>query len=153
MPTLRRPSKGIKLIKSVYPENENNGVIHHQLEMLIKYLLMNPAKLEEIGKYIEKRLKKDLSKGRYGYVKISMDVLNNIIQSCHSNSLTFYAPYVVSILQELFSLRVNNSISLKNSKIQNQNFIEIYNLKVRATETVSLLIIFFFFNILLFYLV
>ncbi len=65
---LRRKSKGIKIIKAVYPDTESpNAVpVHHQLDALIKYVLMNPHKLSEIGKYIEKKVKKDLYKTRYG---------------------------------------------------------------------------------------
>lgn len=61
---LGRKTKGIKLLTSVYPE-DNSPVLHSNLEALIKYALMNPQKLSEIGKYIEKRVIKDLSKARY----------------------------------------------------------------------------------------
>jgi hypothetical protein len=36
-----RKTKGIKLIKAVYPENENDPLQNHQLDALMKYLLIN----------------------------------------------------------------------------------------------------------------
>jgi hypothetical protein len=36
------------------------------MEALTKYALMNPQKLSEIGKYVEKRVVKDFAKKQYG---------------------------------------------------------------------------------------
>lgn len=86
-----RPSKGIKLIKGCYPkknENVDSQHLSHQLDALLKYLLYSPKTVPEsmclsmyekkqrfltffvfvlVCKYIEKRMRKDLAKQRFGY--------------------------------------------------------------------------------------
>jgi len=62
--SLFKKSKAQQFVKSCYPNDENNGsVVHINLDNLIKFALMNPAKLSDIGQYIEKRtLNTDLPK-------------------------------------------------------------------------------------------
>jgi hypothetical protein len=72
------------------------------------------------------------------YVRISLEVFNAIIQSCTSNLLTFYAPYVVGSLQEIF--KQEKALTTGNVNI-NSEFLHLMNdLKIQATETVSLYI-------------
>ena len=47
-------SKAQNLIKSCYPEDDG-GVIQQNLAALIKFAVVNPHKLTEIGQYIQKR--------------------------------------------------------------------------------------------------
>lgn len=58
--------KGKKLIKKVYPEKENDPIEMHQVDALMKYLLLNQGKLADIASYIASRIKKDCQKGRFG---------------------------------------------------------------------------------------
>eukprot|EP01116_Phalansterium_solitarium_P025325 TRINITY_DN9631_c0_g1_i3.p1 TRINITY_DN9631_c0_g1~~TRINITY_DN9631_c0_g1_i3.p1 ORF type:complete len:838 (+),score=329.99 TRINITY_DN9631_c0_g1_i3:113-2626(+) len=104
-------SKGIKLIKSCYPDTQFETVIHSSLDSLIKYVLMNPGKLGEIGKFLEKRVRKCLIRGRFGHVKVSLEIFNSILNSTHANQLTFYAPNLVSVLRELLDPSADQRVS------------------------------------------
>jgi hypothetical protein len=62
-----KKSKAHQLIKSCYPTDESGGLVHNNLDNLIKFALINPAKLNDIGQYIEKRtLNTDLPKQKFG---------------------------------------------------------------------------------------
>lgn len=65
--SLFKKSKAQQLVKSCYPNEESNAsVVHNNLDNLIKFALMNPAKLSDIGQYIEKRtLNTDLPKQKF----------------------------------------------------------------------------------------
>jgi hypothetical protein len=106
-------SKGIKIFKSIYPKQEPIKTNFAQLDQLLKYLLMNPTKLTDVGKALEKKVKKAVSKGKLEYysiitdnsiIQISLDVLNGILQSCQS-FLTFFAQNALTVLRELFNMK------------------------------------------------
>jgi hypothetical protein len=69
---------------------------------LLFYAMTSPAKLKKIGEYIEKRVRKDLAKRRYGYVEVSVRALNELIKACHKD-LNLFAGHAVAIMKLLFT--------------------------------------------------
>ncbi len=60
------PRKGAALVKSTFPKKEEEPLNANSLDSLLKYLVQNPEQLSEVGIYLEKKLKKNLGKGKYG---------------------------------------------------------------------------------------
>eukprot|EP01117_Protostelium_nocturnum_P006691 TRINITY_DN2410_c0_g1_i1.p1 TRINITY_DN2410_c0_g1~~TRINITY_DN2410_c0_g1_i1.p1 ORF type:complete len:681 (+),score=285.23 TRINITY_DN2410_c0_g1_i1:29-2044(+) len=121
----KRQTKGLKLVKEIYPPQEESEINVNQLDALLKFLSMNPDKIFDVGKYLEKRVGKELHRGRYGFVLVSMDALNSMLRECHSNLLNFYSNSVASILLKLYSLDTQKASTA----------IQAYNMKVVATQT------------------
>ena len=51
---------------------------------LQSYAMKTPNKLPEIGSYVERRVRKNLRRGQYGYVSVMVQGLGKLIESVYS---------------------------------------------------------------------
>ncbi|KXS21592.1 hypothetical protein M427DRAFT_274206 [Gonapodya prolifera JEL478] len=91
----------VVLCNSVYPKTPGHeGPNQANLSRLLFYASSRPHKLPKIGRYIEARAKKDFYAARIGYVKITLTILEAIVQRC-TDHLGLFLPYALSTLDEV----------------------------------------------------
>ncbi|KAJ6251472.1 protein efr3 [Anaeramoeba flamelloides] len=78
-----------RLIDSVYPKNKDEDLRTRSADKFIQYAINNTHKLVKVGKYIEKKVRRDCDRKRYGRVKVGMKVMNLMIDSCSKNLILF----------------------------------------------------------------
>lgn len=82
-----KKGKSLQYIEATYPpkkltDESQIKIVQTELEKLTKYAHFNPTKLDDIGEFIEKRLKKDISKLRPPYARVSLEIVDALLQSC-----------------------------------------------------------------------
>ncbi|VDK42174.1 unnamed protein product [Anisakis simplex] len=101
-----------RLVDAIYPSNDNprsltEGLIHGNMQKLTFYAISQPEKLVRIGEYIVWRMSRDLYRQRYNQVKISVEAMDQLLQSCHDlSSLNQFIESFLKMLQKL--LETNN---------------------------------------------
>lgn len=72
------------------------------MEKLTFYALSSrPEKLDRIGQYLERKLSTDINRHRTQYVFISMDILDQLLVSCHAHSLNLFVESFLKMVQKL----------------------------------------------------
>nr|KAJ3422072.1 hypothetical protein HK105_001325 [Polyrhizophydium stewartii] len=80
-------SKHVSLINNVYPkEPGEEGPRGSALSLVIFYATTKPQKLPKIGAYLEKRVKADTRKSRFGYIRVTLQILHSLLSECRQNS-------------------------------------------------------------------
>lgn len=73
-----------------------------ELSYLFYYVTTRRMKLAKVAAFLEKSVKSDVSHGRFGNVRVSLDIIKGLIEKCHEN-LNVFASYIVSILSRVLS--------------------------------------------------
>lgn len=72
------------------------------MQKLIFYAISHPEKLERIGEYLVLRMSRDLGRMRYVQVKIAVEAMDQLLQSCHSSpSLPQFSENHLKMVQKL----------------------------------------------------
>lgn len=90
-----------KIVLAVYPKEQEEGIVQHNVSKLLFYAMTTPSELEPIGAFIEKRLREDLAKRRLGWVEVGARALNELTKACHKD-LHLFAPHVMAVMRLLF---------------------------------------------------
>ncbi|KAB7496846.1 Protein EFR3-like protein A [Armadillidium nasatum] len=78
-----------------------DGLVKSNMEKLVWYAMHSPDKLDRIGEYLASRLDRDIQRRRTGYVVISMDALDQLMLTCHANSLNLFVESFLQMIQRL----------------------------------------------------
>ncbi|KAH9504174.1 Protein EFR3 B, partial [Bulinus truncatus] len=79
-----------------------DGLVKSNMEKLTFYALSSrPEKLDRIGQYLERKLSTDISRHRNQYVFISMEILDQLLVSCHAHSLNLFVESFLKMVQKL----------------------------------------------------
>ncbi|KAJ3053762.1 hypothetical protein HK097_003447 [Rhizophlyctis rosea] len=93
----------VKLINNVYPtEPGEEGPRASALSLLVYYAASKPNKLPKIGAYLEKRLKSDVKNNKTGYIRVTLQIVEAIINECHRN-LNLFAKSVLRIINDVLN--------------------------------------------------
>uniref|UniRef100_A0A915PVY7 SGTA homodimerisation domain-containing protein n=1 Tax=Setaria digitata TaxID=48799 RepID=A0A915PVY7_9BILA len=91
-----------RLVDAIYPSSLTEGLINSNMQKLTFYAISRPEKLDRIGEYIVSRLSRDLYHQRYNQVKISVEAMDQLLQSCHDlSSLNKFIEHFLKMLQKL----------------------------------------------------
>ncbi|CAI4231697.1 unnamed protein product [Auanema sp. JU1783] len=91
-----------RLADSIYPRSITEGLISANMQKLTFYAISHPEKLERIGEYLVLRLARDLSRQRFVQVKIAVEAMDQLLQSCHSSpSLPQFSENHLKMVQKL----------------------------------------------------
>ncbi|XP_059138691.1 protein EFR3 homolog B-like isoform X1 [Physella acuta] len=91
-----------RLVDNIFPANPNDGLVKSNMEKLTFYALSSrPEKLDRIGQYLERKLSADINRHRSQYVFISMEILDQLLVSCHAHSLNLFVESFLKMVQKL----------------------------------------------------
>ncbi|KAH6562361.1 hypothetical protein BASA50_006555 [Batrachochytrium salamandrivorans] len=136
-------SKHVILINNVYPkEPGEEGPRGSALSLVIFYATTKPYKLPKIGTYLERRVKLDTKKCRYGYIRVTLQVLHSLLSECRQNSNLISKSILRIILDVLHSpdpdlvMQATGIFILFSAHHNHQNiidneFTEIYSLLIK----------------------
>lgn len=114
-----------RLVDAIYPRSLTDGLINSNMQKLTFYAISQPEKLDRIGEYIVWRLSRDLYRQRYTQVKVSVDAMDQLLQSCHDlSSLNQFIESFLKMLQKL--LETNN---LQMEKLATDSFVNFANIE------------------------
>lgn len=100
-----RYTKHAVLINNCYPVKEGEkGPRSSELSYLTFYASSRPAKLTKVGTFLEKKVERDIAKGRKQNNQVSLDIIKALIQSCHRD-LNLFSKYVIDILDMIMETR------------------------------------------------
>uniref|UniRef100_F1KW28 Protein EFR3 n=1 Tax=Ascaris suum TaxID=6253 RepID=F1KW28_ASCSU len=114
-----------RLVDAIYPRSLTEGLIHTNMQKLTFYAISQPEKLDRIGEYIVWRMSRDLYRQRYNQVKISVEAMDQLLQSCHDlSSLNQFIESFLKMLQKL--LETNN---FQMEKLATDSFVNFANIE------------------------
>eukprot|EP01135_Chromosphaera_perkinsii_P003568 Nk52_evm26s248 gene=Nk52_evmTU26s248 len=96
--------KYVRLIDAVYPANLEDPIVSDNVQALTYYAVTQPRRLNRIGKYVRKKISRDLQKKRFNYVHIGVQVVDRLLQSCHAN-LNLFVESVLKIVEILLEAK------------------------------------------------
>ncbi|KAI6183672.1 hypothetical protein M3Y97_00514100 [Aphelenchoides bicaudatus] len=97
----------IRTVDAIYPRPPNEGVVMANMQKLTFYTITHPENLNKIGGYLLLRLDKDLKSQNYAQVKVAVEAMNILLQSCHTSpSLSLFLEKYLLMVQKL--LETNN---------------------------------------------
>ena len=71
------------------------------MEKLIYYAATSPEKLDRIGEYLNHRIERYLYRSRFGFVKIGMEAMDQLLKACPSQWLNLYIEFYLKTVQRL----------------------------------------------------
>ncbi|KAL7749414.1 membrane anchoring protein efr3a [Sorochytrium milnesiophthora] len=93
--------KHAHLVNNVYPARPGEeGARGSELAYLVYYASHRPEKLPKVGAYLEKKMRWDLQKNKRGYHKVTLEILNALLDACPTK-LNYFAKNTMNILNEL----------------------------------------------------
>ncbi|EJW87607.1 hypothetical protein WUBG_01484 [Wuchereria bancrofti] len=114
-----------RLVDAIYPSSLTEGLINSNMQKLTFYAISRPEKLDRIGEYIVLRLSRDLYHQRYNQVKISIEAMDQLLQSCHDlSSLNKFIEHFLKMLQKL--LETNH---FQMEKLATDSFVNFANIE------------------------
>ncbi|XP_062506778.1 protein EFR3 homolog B-like [Corticium candelabrum] len=94
-------------VDDIFPTSPDQPIVASQKDKLSYYALSAPEKLDRIGTYLAQRVRKDLSRRRYGYVYIALEALDELLITCRDTTLNLYVESFLRIV--LLLLEADNS--------------------------------------------
>ncbi|KAI9183305.1 membrane anchoring protein efr3a [Blastocladiella emersonii ATCC 22665] len=96
--------KHASLVNKVYPTQPGEeGARGSDLAYLVFYAKHRPEKLAKVGRYLHKHYGWDAAKDRRGYHRVTLEILDALIDSCHEQ-LSYFAANTIQILSEMAEL-------------------------------------------------
>lgn len=78
-----------RLVDGIYPPNPyEGGLVKNNMEKLLFFALSSPEKIDKIGKYLAKRLEADVYRRKNGWIRVSMQALDQLLVSCQAPDQT-----------------------------------------------------------------
>lgn len=90
-----------RLVDNIFPEDPDEGLVKSNMEKLIYYAATSPEKLDRIGEYLAYRIGRDIYRQRYGFVKIGMEAMDQLLMTCHAQTLNLYVESYLKTIQKL----------------------------------------------------
>lgn len=90
-----------KHVDNIYPSVPEEGLVQTKMDTLVYYAARSPEKLDRIGEYLEQRISRDIYRNRRGYVFIGMEAMDQLIKSCHINTINLFAESFLKTVQKL----------------------------------------------------
>ncbi|KAI9315888.1 hypothetical protein BX666DRAFT_2028128 [Dichotomocladium elegans] len=107
-----RNVKHVRLIKNCYPKKEGEkGPRSSELSYLTFYASSRPAKLTKVGRYLDHKIQREISKGQKQYIEVSLAILKALIQSCH-HDLNLFSKWIIRILNRTLDTRDSHLVEL-----------------------------------------
>eukprot|EP00842_Homolaphlyctis_polyrhiza_P004448 jgi/Hompol1/5003/HPOL_004086-RA len=121
-------SNHITLINNVYPkEPGEEGPRGAALSLVIFYATSKPHKLPKIGTYLEKRVVTDTKKFRYGYIRVTLQILQSLLSECRQNTNLISKNILRIILDVLHSPDQDLVMQATGTNVLDDEFTEIYS--------------------------
>ncbi|MFH4973809.1 hypothetical protein AB6A40_000518 [Gnathostoma spinigerum] len=114
-----------RLVDAIYPRSLNDGLVTTNMQKLTFYAISQPEKLGRIGEYIVLKLSRDLYHLRYTQVKVSVDAMDQLLQSCHD--LSSLNQFIESFLKMLQKLLETNNVQME--KYATDSFVNFANIE------------------------
>ncbi|KAI7871200.1 hypothetical protein BDF14DRAFT_1954770 [Spinellus fusiger] len=97
--------KHASLINSCYPEKEGEkGPRSSELSYLTFYASSRPVKLTKVGLFLEKKVERDIQKGRRQNNQVSLDIIKALVHACNRD-LNLFSKYIVRILNMILDTK------------------------------------------------
>ncbi|XP_071117985.1 protein EFR3 homolog B-like isoform X1 [Haliotis cracherodii] len=90
-----------RLVDNIFPANPEDGLVKNNMAQLTFYAVSSPDKLDKIGQYLEQRLNREVHRHRIPFVFIAMDALDQLLKSCHAQSLNLFVESFLKMVQKL----------------------------------------------------
>ncbi|OUM68545.1 hypothetical protein PIROE2DRAFT_3681 [Piromyces sp. E2] len=113
------------LVNNVYPKAGEEGAKTNNLSFLMFYAKSRPQKLIKVGNYLEKKAKRDIWNSRPDLVKVTLTILDSLINTCpqHINLISknavniFYEVLVsnMDLLTEVTNTHDHTTIDIDES--------------------------------------
>lgn len=88
-------------VDNIFPANPDEGLVKNKMETLVYYSVTSPEKLDRIGEYLEQRISRDIYRNRRGFVLIGMEAMDQLIKSCHMNTINLFVESFLKTVQKL----------------------------------------------------
>lgn len=114
-----KPARRYKrLIANVYPTHPGGTISNVALQRLTYYATATPGRLHDIGHYLFRRLRHDLTRNHVANVHVTMRVMDQLLQACHTN-LSFFVDSLLGMVQCLLeNYRIELQILGTNSFVK-----------------------------------
>ncbi|XP_014681847.1 PREDICTED: protein EFR3 homolog B-like [Priapulus caudatus] len=89
------------LVDNIFPVNPQDGLVRNNMEKLTFYAMSSPEKLDRIGEYLAQKLNKNIYRRQKGFVTISMEALDQILLTCHAQTLNLFVESFLKMVQKL----------------------------------------------------
>ncbi|KAK9469360.1 hypothetical protein V1512DRAFT_256074 [Lipomyces arxii] len=88
-----------RLILQCYPggRSQEKHPNSSELSYLLYYVSTRRTKLPKVGRFLERKVRSDVWRGRSGNVQVTLDITKALIDKC-ANDLNVYADFLISIL-------------------------------------------------------
>ena len=90
-----------RLVDSIYPATPAEGYDKSNLEKLTFYARAKSEKLDRIGNYLARRIARDLSRHRHGYVAIGVEAMDRLLVTSNAQSLNLFVESFLRVVQQL----------------------------------------------------
>lgn len=95
-----------RLVDGIYPVDAYEGsLVKNNMEKLLFFALSSPEKLDKIGKYMAKRLDRDVYRKRYGSVRTAMQALDQLLlwfrAPDHARNLNLFVESFLAMVRKL----------------------------------------------------
>jgi len=90
-------------VDNIFPAYAEEGLVSSNMQKLIYYAATSPEKWDRIGEYLASRVGRDLNRTypRYGFVKIGMEAMDQLLMTCASQHLNLYVESYLKTVQKL----------------------------------------------------
>ncbi|KAI8380718.1 hypothetical protein BD560DRAFT_386912 [Blakeslea trispora] len=105
--------KHATLINNCYPPVKEEKSMPHSSEQsyLLFYASSRPQKLTKVGSFLQKKVARDIRKGRKSHNLVSLHIIKALIQTCHRD-LNLFSKYIIAIFSMLLDTRDLDIIDL-----------------------------------------
>lgn len=90
-----------RLVDNVFPAYPQDGLVKSNMEKLTFYASSSPEKLDRIGDYLAQKTARDLARHRMEFVKLAMEVMDQILVACRAQSLNLFVESFLKTVQQL----------------------------------------------------
>ncbi|KAI8371233.1 hypothetical protein EDC96DRAFT_86306 [Choanephora cucurbitarum] len=105
--------KHATLINNCYPPVKEEKSMPNSSEQsyLLFYASSRPQKLTKVGSFLQKKVARDIRKGRKSHNLVSLHIIKALIQTCHRD-LNLFSKYIIAIFSMLLDTRDLDIIDL-----------------------------------------
>ncbi|XP_050543954.1 protein EFR3 homolog cmp44E-like isoform X3 [Daktulosphaira vitifoliae] len=90
-----------RLVDNIFPNVPQDGLVKNNMEKLTFYALSSPEKLDRIGEYLFQKASRDISRKRNEFVMIAMEAMDQLLVTCHAQTLNLFVESYLRIVQKL----------------------------------------------------
>ncbi|KJE94524.1 hypothetical protein, variant [Capsaspora owczarzaki ATCC 30864] len=116
--SLRPKLRHQRLVDGVFPLDPSDGIVSLNMTKLTFFALQTPGKLPQVGKRLAKRLRRDLTKQRYGNVYVAIKAMDSLVQACHTHLHLFVESYLLMVENLLESSNADLQVAGTNSFVK-----------------------------------